>query len=147
MIEKILGSVSFVAAVFFGSVLMAINLKKRKFFALRLVVLCVSICAIRFGINELISVMVKSAHLSFDMNIFLNSTNCLLVMVFCGVSVCVCYRSDIWVAMFCGSLGYCMQYVTRKSYDLIISLTKSSVDKYAETALVLGITAVLYFIH
>lgn len=142
MLGTILGSVSFVVAVFVGSMLAAFKLPKRKYFILRMIILCISFCALRYGIDQLI----MHLGLDWDMSIFLRSTNCLLVMILSCVSVCVCYKCSAWIGLFCGSIGYCMYYIGRKIYEFSITLFGYSPDKYIETLLVFAVSAVVFFI-
>lgn len=145
MLERILGSMSFVVAVFFGAMITAYKSPRKKYFIVRMAVLCLLLCVIRYGLDQLITQIWQGRRMNFEWNIFLRATNCLLIMVLSCASVCVCYKCSVWVGLFCGSIGYCMQYIARKIYEFFITIFEYSPDKYIETLFVLIISVVVYF--
>ncbi|MDE5721378.1 MAG: GHKL domain-containing protein [Clostridia bacterium] len=139
MISRLLGSFSYVAAVYCGMLLVGWKLPRRKLFWLRAVAGLIVCWAVRLGLV----LLVGEIHVGITLNRFLLGTTFLFIFVLCMACTFFCYRCNIWAVLFCGITGYCMQFVTYKVYEFI-PLFIFNPDKVVETVLLVVITAALY---
>jgi hypothetical protein len=141
--DGILGTLSYVIAAFAAMFIVANQLPKRKYFILRAIIGCVAICAIRYGLKEWTDMFTfKSSFLRYT----IISTAYLLVFILCALSVRLSFDCNVWAVLFCATTGYCMQYTTRKIYELLPLIFHFEPTKWLETLIVAGITAVFYFL-
>ena len=135
-----LGSLSYVPAVLAGMMIACGRSARKPLFFLRAVVIALALTVIRYYANVyLIGLPIENALLR---SLTFSSLS-ILTCVLCAFSLLLLYNeSSGWKLLFCGITGFCLQFLTRKVYELaelFIPFTKAQ-----ETIFVLAVTAVCY---
>ena len=137
-----LGSLSYVPAVLAGMMIACGRSARKPLFFLRAVVIALALTVIRYYANAyLMGLSIDSAILR---SLAITSLS-ILTCVLCAFSLLLLYEANSgWKLLFCGITGFCLQFLTRKVYELaeiFISFTKAQ-----ETIFVLAVTAVFFLI-
>lgn len=138
--DRLLGTLSFVIATVAGMMIAACRLPKREHFGGLAVGFSLLVCAFRYALRtaqDLTWEQVDSPIVGWILVGFLPFLMCLLM-------IRVCYRTNIWGTLLCATSGYCMQFISRKTYELLILFTGTP-GKLAETLIVGLITFVMYW--
>jgi len=118
------------------------KLPRQKSFFIKAFFSCLAACIVRYCLISgfLPAVTFPS---NFASNVFISLTN-LCAFIMCMIAVPLCYRTNGWGMVFCGTAGYCLQYVAYKVFS-ILSVAYFVQNKVQETILVLLIASIVIF--
>ncbi len=142
MTEKLLGKFSYIAAVFAAAVLVAWKMPKRRMFTLRAVLSLSLMFVLSFLFDEVINVLEVTGRVRG----MLRTVNGFCVFLFASAAVKYCFECNLWAALFAGTAGYSMQHISRRLYDIAVMTADVSPDIYAETAILVVWTPVVYIV-
>lgn len=134
------GNMSYILALFAGTGLVAYKMPRRKYFWIRLACAAISITAFKLLIdrflihgNPMNEVVVINVFVSFA-----------LYLLTCG-GVILCFKCDVFGAVFCGTAGYCMQHISQRTDRILASLLSyQGINKVTAAFILIAITAAVY---
>lgn len=136
------GNISYIAALFVGTWLVAYKMPKRKVFWVRIICSAIFITALKLLLDWF---FIKGRPLSdvITINIFISF---MLYILTCG-GVMLSFKCDVFGAAFCGTAGYCMQHVSQRTDRILSSLLSlGDLNKVAAAFILIAITAIVYVI-
>lgn len=134
----ILGTCSFVWSVVIGALLCGQNLPKRRTFWIRCILLSVIACSI-FYFSD---VWIRALPIPSETIQSLRLMECLLLFMITVVLVLLVFQCRVQEAMFCATVGYCMEHIAHE----ICSVTKMLIPMPfpADTVFLILVTAAFY---
>lgn len=136
--EMIWGAFSYVAAVFVAVLLAEWQHPKKDRFAIRAICAFVIVFGMLLAYDRLID-LVEGDTLHFILNIL----DCLVVFFGVLAVMGMCFSADFWVGLFCTTVGYCMQHMTKVLSDLIGIFI--GIDQWWMKAVVLTLVTVICY--
>lgn len=136
------GNLSYIAALFVGTWLVAYKMPKRKVFWARIICSAIFITALKLLLDWF---FIKGRPLSdvITINIFISF---MLYILTCG-GVMLSFKCDVFGAAFCGTAGYCMQHISQRTDRILSSLLSlGGLNKVVAAFILIAITAIVYVI-
>ena len=134
------GNISYIAALFVGTWLVAYKMPKRKHFWIRLVGAVILITAIKLLLDRLF-VFGKPLREVVTINVLISFV---LYLLTCG-GVMLCFKCDVLAALFCGTAGYCMQHISQRTDKILASaFSVSNLHPIVSALILIAITALVY---
>lgn len=136
------GNLSYILALLAGTGLVAYKMPKRKYFILR-IVYCISvIIALKLLLDRLF-IYGKPLSNVITLNVFIS----FMLYVLTCAGVILCFKCDVFGAVFCGTAGYCMQHITQRVDRIFVSLLlPQDLNKIVDALILIIITALIYVI-
>ena len=138
--EKIWGSFSYIAAVIIAALITGWQQPKKKYFAFRVIFGFIVCFGALYAYDQLIA-LAKNDTLHFVLRIFDG------LVVFFGVLAMlrICFSGNFWTGLFCGTVGYCMQHMTKMLSDIFGRLLHIQ-QWWLNAIVIVAVTAICYWI-
>lgn len=134
------GNMSYILALFAGTGLVAYKMPRRKYFWIRLACAAISITAFKLLIDRFL-IHGKPMNEVVVINVFVSFA---LYLLTCG-GVILCFKCDVFGAVFCGTAGYCMQHISQRTDRILASLLSyQGINKVTAAFILIAITAAVY---
>lgn len=105
MTAFVLGKLYFVLPLMFFTALAGFKIPRRKYFILRFLI-CISL-----SVAEILLFTFFFGH---------KPLNFFILYVMAIAMMLVCFRCSIWTALFCATVGYCIEHVSERIYELCV---------------------------
>lgn len=136
--EWLWGQLSYVLALFVATGLVAFHMPKRGKWVLRAVLSCAVILAFKLG-ADLLFIRNKS----FTDTVPINTTISFILYMLTCLGVFLTFDCNFWAAIFCGTVGYCMQHMSQRTY-LIFTMYVPIGNKVLAGLVLTLFTAIFY---
>lgn len=136
------GSMSYILALYVAVLMVAWKLRHRRMFWLRLILCFAGICAYKYIFDYVFRLFGAEGMVS----LVIRTLDSFVLYVLSAFSVAICFESNFWATLFCSTAGYCMQHMSQRTYVLLLSLIKVSLNQYVNALLLTLVTAIFYVI-
>lgn len=106
------GQLSYILALFVGCGLVARRMPMRRNGVLKILGFCFTITAAKMLLDFFVVQNIAPG----DVQVAVNLSLSVLMLVMISVATTVCYECDLFAGMFCSTVGFCMQHISFRSY-------------------------------
>ena len=142
--EFVFGSVACVVPVYVGTMMIAFRLPKRKFYWPIAIFFLLYLPFLRHGLDQCVVLLGQATGMDMNWSVFLRATNLLLILLISFLIVLVTQKTTPFVAAYCASIGYILEFILDRSYRLLSGLFSWNFEKWGEMLFMLGTMAVFY---
>ena len=138
--EWLWGHLSYSVALIIAVAMVAYQMPKRNKFILR-ALLC---CAVNITYELVAEILFVRGNSGGEV-IYINTSICFILYLLTCLSVWICFDCNFWAALFCGTVGYCMQHISQRTYLITIMHAKIR-NELLSGLLLTAITAIFYIL-
>lgn len=106
------GQLSYILALFIGCGLVARRMPMRRNGVWKILGSCFTIAAAKMLLDFFVVQNIAPG----DVQVAVNLSLSVLMLVMISVATTVCYECDLFAGMFCSTVGFCMQHISFRSY-------------------------------
>lgn len=134
------GQLSYILALMVATGIVAYQMPKRNKFILRVLLCCAAIITYKLVADVLFVQGNEGREV-----ILINTTISFFLYILTCLSVWFCFDCNFWAALFCGTVGYCMQHISQRTC-LIITMHTNIESEVLRGLLLTAITAIFYIL-
>lgn len=142
IVTEIVGELVYCIESVSAALMASSKLIKRKHFVLRAILCLLAVFLVSFSYRKMFGLF---RYDSVETYVLL-TIDILLVFVLSMVSVAVCCECNVWSAMFCGIVGYCLQHISYRIFISIMLLAGARLNIFLEACIRIAMSGTLYFV-